>query len=110
MAEYVGARQPGNLRTASQATRSRSAGIVSGGGGDTTQQVLSEDCDAVSLIILNYSPKTIQARCDPPLEIEVKVREDFTVTDKAFSWLKYKTLLKGTSAKHLKRLNFLWLP
>ena len=110
VAEYAGARQPGNLRPASQATRSRSAGIVSGGGGDTTQQVLSEDCAAVSLIVLNYSPKTIQARCDPPLEIEVKVREDFTVTDKAFSWLKYKTLLKGTSAKHLKRLNFLWLP
>ena len=64
-----------------------------------TQQVLSEDCAAVSLIVLNYSPKTIQARCDPALEIEVKVREDFTVTDKAFSWLKYKTLLKGTSAQ-----------
>ena len=36
VAEYAGARQPGNLRPASQATRSRSAGIVSGGGGDTS--------------------------------------------------------------------------
>ena len=54
---------------------------------------------AVSLIVLNYSPKAIQARCDPRLELEVKVREDFTLTEKAFSWLKYKTLSKGTYAK-----------
>ena len=72
-AECVGARR-GNLGTASQVSEQISR----------YRQWWRRDKYCLKIVLWSVSLLLIiQARCDPRLELEVKVREDFTFTEKA---------------------------
>ena len=80
----------------------RGAGQAGGKNSPKLGNTLRASCRAA----LNYSPVS-RPREGRPLELQTKVREDFTIMEKAFSfWLKAPVLFVCVPISHLQGVRF----